>query len=359
MGFSNDDGCGHDAATLASSATTASESSITPMSIVGKILQDAEHDLDNSEWPGMMGTVLHPVRDTFWLPPLRFFNQHIAPIATSALPSTIDHAVGAVVGVTSGAIRFTYGILPHIPSLSEFAVQEIETTSLLTFNRLPSRDSVSDAISQLFSLFGFVLNSILDLLTNPAQKYSAFLNTIKMFAAFLMRTGITTELSNAIATRNAVTNMMLVARIQGSLDDSRRADVAFRTPPFTPKEEMHLLQESKRHLQYATAAYGTFQISASDSLPQDHQQQQKGPLMAAGIIDDAMDQLQKKFRRRIAKYLGLAEEDILYMTSPGEELSVIPHFVAIEKATKSLILALRGTNSLTGVFTDIDATTSM
>lgn len=355
MGFSNDDGCGHDAATLASSATTASESSITPMSIVGKILQDAEHDLDNSEWPGMMGTVLHPVRDTFWLPPLRFFNQHIAPIATSALPSTIDHAVGAVVGVTSGAIRFTYGILPHIPSLSEFAVQEIETTSLLTFNRLPSRDSVSDAISQLFSLFGFVLNSILDLLTNPAQKYSAFLNTIKMFAAFLMRTGITTELSNAIATRNAVTNMMLVARIQGSLDDSRRADVAFRTPPFTPKEEMHLLQESKRHLQYATAAYGTFQISASDSLPQDHQQQQK----AAGIIDDAMDQLQKKFRRRIAKYLGLAEEDILYMTSPGEELSVIPHFVAIEKATKSLILALRGTNSLTGVFTDIDATTSM
>jgi hypothetical protein len=356
MACSSDDG--HDVSTSASSETASEEASIAPMSIVGKILQDAERDLDNSEWPGVMGTVLHPLRDTLWLPPLRFINQHIAPAATSVLPSTIDHAAGAMVGVTSEAIKFTYGILPHIPSLDEVAVQEIETTSLRTFNRLPNRDSVSDAISKLFGLFGFVLNTILDILTNPAQKYSAFLGTIKIFVAFLIRSGITNELSNAIATRNAVTNLMLTATIQASLDDHRRADVAFRSPPLTTEEEILLLQESKRHLQYATAAYGTFQISASDSLSHQQQQQLQVQLVAEGILDDAMDQLQRRFKRRIAKYLGLPEEDILYMTSPGEELSVIPHFVAVEKASKSLVLAIRGTNSLTDLFTDIDASTS-
>ena len=328
------------------------------MSKIGKVLLDAERDLDNSEWPGLIGTVLHPLRDVIWLPSLRFINQHIAP-KTSCIPSSIDHAAGAVVGVGSGAIKFTYGVLPHVPSLDEFSVQEIEKTSIQTFHRLPSEDIVSDTVSTLLTVFGFVFNSILDLLTNPAQKYASFLNTIKIFVAFLLQTGISNEISNAITTRNLVTNMLLIARIQASLDDHRRADVVFRTPPLPTKDLTTLLQESKRHLQYATAAYGTFQISASDVLPDDHQPD--APLtswMATEALDDALDQLQQTFKRRIAKYLGLREEDILYMTSPGEELSVIPHFVAVDTASKSLVLAIRGTNSFTGLFTDVDASTS-
>ena len=337
-----------------------SSASEMSMSNIGKVLQDAERDLDNSEWPGVMGTVLHPLRDILGLPSLRFVNHYIAPV-TLSLPSPIDQAAGALVGVASGAIKFTYGLLPHVPSLDEFAVQEIEKTSLPSLSLLQSRESVSESVSLLLSVLGFMFNTILDLLTNPAQKYASFINTIKMFIAFLIHTGITNEISDAFATHNAIENMMLIAKVQAPLDDDRRADVTFRTPPLTTEQMTLLLQESKRHLMYATAAYGAFQVSASESLPRPHQLhlQAAAPFTAAmameGPIHDGMVKLQAILKRRIAKYLGLQEKDILYMTSPGEELDVIPHFIAVDTTSKSLVLAIRGTSSFSGAFVDIDA----
>ncbi|KAI2507608.1 hypothetical protein MHU86_6795 [Fragilaria crotonensis] len=79
------------------------------------------------------------------------------------------------------------------------------------------------------------------------------------------------------------------------------------------------------------------------------------PMMAAGPVRGIIDAKTKELKRRIAEYLNITEDHILYISYPGDSRGIIPHFVAIDNATESLVLAIRGTNSLTGLHTDVRA----
>jgi len=66
---------------------------------------------------------------------------------------------------------------------------------------------------------------------------------------------------------------------------------------------------------------------------------------------------QEERLQRIASYLRVKNEDILFMTRPGGDLDLIGHFVAVDHSSKSVVLAIRGTYTITGILRDLDACT--
>ena len=153
-----------------------------PKGRLGTILQNAERDLDNSEWPGMMGLVLHPVRDVVLLPSIRTV-QEIAP----SLPPSLDHAASTVVDAAFGALKFTYGILPHTPSFGDLSMDEIRRQSLQAYEEMRKRFGVApDIVSLILSGVGMILGITLDIFTNTDEKIRTFADTIHVFVAFLL-----------------------------------------------------------------------------------------------------------------------------------------------------------------------------
>lgn len=96
---------------------------MAPQSILHKVLQDAEQDLDRCEWPGFMGFVLHPIRDNIWLPSMKLAQAIIVPTSSTVLPKVVDSAASATVRAACGAVKFEYGILSHTPNTREISVK--------------------------------------------------------------------------------------------------------------------------------------------------------------------------------------------------------------------------------------------
>lgn len=63
--------------------------------------------------------------------------------------------------------------------------------------------------------------------------------------------------------------------------------------------------------------------------------------------------------RRIARFLGISIKDIKYMTPAGGDPNLVGHFVAVDRRSKAVVLAIRGTYSVSDVVTDLDAETGV
>ena len=60
------------------------------------------------------------------------------------------------------------------------------------------------------------------------------------------------------------------------------------------------------------------------------------------VLDQAVEELEDLVR--IAKYLDIDEEDIVYATPQRTELKLVGHCVALDHKTRSVVLAIRGTH---------------
>lgn len=111
------------------------------------------------------------------------------------------------------------------------------------------------------------------------------------------------------------------------------------------------------YMRYATAAYGVFQTMASKvSDGQKTAASVMNPATRAKLLLVGMSDQERK--KRIAKYLKIAPTDILYFTDPGGNAEVVGHFVAVDHKTSSVVLAVRGTYSVSGVVKDLNAKSS-
>jgi hypothetical protein len=60
--------------------------------------------------------------------------------------------------------------------------------------------------------------------------------------------------------------------------------------------------------------------------------------------------------KAIAFHCDIAPEDIrMVHVDDGEDVKVLRHFVAVDKKTKSVVLGLRGTLSISGALVDVQA----
>jgi hypothetical protein len=91
-------------------------------------------------------------------------------------------------------------------------------------------------------------------------------------------------------------------------------------------------------MKYATAAYGTGMISAS--------------LQDREISTTELDRV----KTAIAKHVGIRKNDIVQMcVSEGGNVLLLRHFIAIDRASRNVVLAIRGTLSVSGALIDLQA----
>jgi hypothetical protein len=95
------------------------------------------------------------------------------------------------------------------------------------------------------------------------------------------------------------------------------------------------IKDGHRFMRWATAAYGTEMIKS------------------AVDVDVSADQLQT-LQQAIALHCGIEMEDLRYVYSKDDgDKHVLHHFVAVDHKSKSVVLALRGTLSLSGAIIDV------
>ncbi|PXF47206.1 Sn1-specific diacylglycerol lipase alpha [Gracilariopsis chorda] len=98
-----------------------------------------------------------------------------------------------------------------------------------------------------------------------------------------------------------------------------------------------VLARGRFYLEYALATYGFFMLKVCGIL---HPSYQAGARGTRGID--------------VAKYvLGLQDQNILVSHLDGERISVPRHFVALDEKHRSIVIAIRGTNSISDVITDL------
>jgi hypothetical protein len=126
---------------------------------------------------------------------------------------------------------------------------------------------------------------------------------------------------------------------------------------------------------YATAAYGFAAIEAADDQkraivePEEPVRERKKSMPASlpkketAISVEAVDEmyrvksrLAKATRRKISKHIGLQTDDIIAMfVQAGGSMFVLRHYLAVDKKKKAVVLAIRGTFSVTGILIDVQA----
>jgi hypothetical protein len=71
---------------------------------------------------------------------------------------------------------------------------------------------------------------------------------------------------------------------------------------------------------------------------------------------DASGPLAKATRSKISEHIGIQKDDIIAMfVKPGGNMLVLRHFLAVDKDKRAIVLAIRGTFSVSGILIDIQA----
>uniref|UniRef100_A0A7S1CXI7 sn-1-specific diacylglycerol lipase n=1 Tax=Cyclophora tenuis TaxID=216820 RepID=A0A7S1CXI7_CYCTE len=323
-------------------------------------LDDARQDLENASWPGLIGMVMNPVRDHIWSPALGVA-QSVVPVVTDKIPFA-DPVAGTAIRLSTGAVKVAYGILPHSPSVQEGANRTLiaDAKTVVPQARYGNvlQSSVANVVTLILSAAGFSMNACLDLLTSPGDKAVDWAATLVAFGSYLRRTGVSKEMESALLTPRLPDNIRIIATAQTQLGygDGVRRGNAKEPSPFTTKQEAAIMTDAQRYMKFATAAYGVFQSMAGNvSSGSKNVISVLNPVTRVKAVMDGASLDER--RKRTAKYVKISANDVLYLTPAGGNSELIGHFVAVDHLTKSVVLAIRGTYSVTGAITDVNATT--
>lgn len=240
-------------------------------------------------------------------------------------------------------------------SLRQLAVQELENASLesnfplqVAFSLEADGTSAARNICALILTFvGWLSNASLEAALHPLDLIQKIWGALKLLP-FLYSTGILKDFAILLS-------MMCIhpetvkqtATIQAKFANYRRADCAIQEPILTEEMKRKLLADSKRYFNFSAAAYGISQMLASEVMQP-----------PAIVYEDGITlTITQKIARKIADHLGISDNQILYLTPLDAPLSNSYHFVAIDTHTNSVVLAIRGTYSVSELCDDARACT--
>lgn len=198
-----------------------------------------------------------------------------------------------------------------------------------------------DSVALGLTGIGFAYNTLLGLLKAPWEQLYEFFRLLLGLIATVLGT------NNIFLNPRSPINFVIMGRVQATLGQCRREHVAIddnELPSLMNNADAlrELWSNSEHFLKYAVAAYGPIQISAN----------QVGDLAAL-----AEEQANEKTKQFIADYLNLPREDILYASKPGGDSELTNHVVAVDVKRQQVVFAIRGTYSVDGVNSDLEAET--
>jgi len=206
-------------------------------------------------------------------------------------------------------------------------------------------DKPSELESVILGVLGFlvsIIGDVLGALTNP-KKYQRWMDACTQLESYLVSTGVSKELHKAIIhpllRGRLLSNVKMLSDIQVSKLCVDRAQAAqFKeddegTITLTIRDE---IKDGHKWMRFATAAYGTEMIRSALDRETDS------------------DLILHQLEAAIAFHCQIAITDILLLyTNTDTDQHTLHHFLAVDHATKSIVLALRGTLSLSGAIVDV------
>jgi hypothetical protein len=117
-------------------------------------------------------------------------------------------------------------------------------------------------------------------------------------------------------------------------------------------------------MRYATAAYGMSMMESAERLitfdPLANWTIFRGPKrMVAKTMAWVFGSWDDVNKAKIQRYVNIKPYDLVYITPlyVGGSTELLRHFVAVDSKKKAVVLAIRGTFTVSGLVTDLDGTT--
>ena len=191
-------------------------------------------------------------------------------------------------------------------------------------------DRIRSTIGLISTAVGFVGNFLVD--ASAKEKRAIWSAVFEKLVNYLDDSGIKEELSKGMNLR-FFSNLTIIDNIQKALHLDRRLHCKH--------EEDHGIiprnSEAATFMRYATAAYGSEMIASAWLETDEHRHS-----LTIDTVDD------------ILTHTGVTAEDIVVMdVDYGEDPLCLRHFCVVDHANKAVVLAIRGTFSMTGVMVDL------
>ncbi|CAB9511778.1 Sn1-specific diacylglycerol lipase [Seminavis robusta] len=321
---------------------------VSPM---GKSLTQARRIIWRGDPPMILKPVLLPLR-IFLLDPIFNILSRLVPLF---LPARIDKILTTILldYLTIPVLRTLY--VHHTPVMNKGGVFNEQLARNATRNVIlqptvvaihPPTD-IQSAFQGVVSFICSAIGDIAGIVTNP-RKLTGWMTALRQFNTFLEQTGVGAELEEAIQKPllqgRLLDNVKILSDIQKSDNDNHdRVLKAQKEDDYaTMTVAMHKdIQRGHRLMRFATSAYGTDMIrSALDIQVDAHQliEIQENPLQAISI------------------HTQIPTGDVKFLYAGNDtdyDKHVLHHFVAIDHKHQSIVLAIRGTLSLSGAIVDI------
>lgn len=309
----------------------------TSHSEIHAVLTEGRMDVWNAH-PRILPFLFNPLREYLIDPALT-----LGTIALPPLANLVPHADAIIAQILKALIlplKYLYSFLPGPDDEGQFDLRRNAKNDIL---RAPGRPAMVRPPSDLYSAFrsaiAFACSAAADVIgaIMDRQKMKKWLEAIYQFKAYLDATGVGDELEEAMLKPMLRGRLLDNVKILNDIQEQTDADRYERVEKCGQKDIEDELKEGKRLMRFATAAYGTQMIKSA--------------------IDKEVDKEQLKDEKKaIAFHCNISEDDvrILYV-SGGGDMKVLRHFVAVDRDTKSIVLALRGTLSVSGALVDMQA----
>lgn len=326
-------------------------------------LLQAEKDAENAEWRGLL-SFLNPLQQGVVVPTVRLA-QHIIPPVTDHVIHA-DIVVGAAVDVLTNASKAVYGLLPHAPSPEDKAHTLVRDNANSTVrDTLEHSLSLLDAVDEfwrevpslLLVLLGFGWNIGFDILSLSPRKALKWMRLSLNFGQLLVQTGVGEDWARALLVPRALQNAIILEKTQAALATQyERRLKAKAVYDLQQARNQQLKEEAQWYLKYSIASYGLAMIGASQLTIQREAdldlRNTHNSFLDARLPD--VDKSRPEIKR-IASYLGIGVHDLLVATGWGGSPETVGHLIAVDHDRQALVVALRGTYTLSDGLVDLQA----
>jgi len=309
------------------------------------VLTQARRDLWSAQpwWP--LGFVLRPIRLFVWDPWLAITSILVPPL----VPSVVDTALAHVCRYTTLPLIHVLYPKTNMALASESSNQSSATTKTMqstakntllhTTPHVVALEPPSDLQSAFQGSVSFIISAIGDILgafTNPS-KLKGWTKAMAQFNGFLESSGVAAELQESLIKPlwqgRLLDNLKILNDIQLA-QFANRAEICLHESCPSVVVDQHVT-DGQRLMRFATAAYGTEMIKSA---------------IDRQVEMEEIDTLQEA----ISVHTNIRQEDIkLVYAESNSDQHILHHFVAVDRASKSIVLALRGTLSLSGAIVDV------
>jgi len=215
---------------------------------------------------------------------------------------------------------------------------DLTTPSTNAFWSRPILRSLRRAAGGAAATIGFVSSAATSILTDRAQ-FRRTKPTVQALTRFLETSGISLELSPSLNV-HLMRNILVLGRMQKILVE--RNDRREQTKTTTKVQKIPSIEEAKKYMRYATAAYGSQMITAAE--------------MGARGIFNAQQWGSPITKARISEHIGIPEEDIVISDVEHDgDINHLRHLVAVDHANQKVVLSIRGTFNLSEIIVDVAA----